>query len=65
MARVIPRPRGHYNDLAVPLTLYAYLACGRPPLVTDCVKRARVVTDADAARSVRARPIAVIRATPA
>ena len=46
LATVIPRPRGAYNDLAVPIKLYDYLAYGRPLLVTDCEVQARVVNDA-------------------
>lgn len=48
IATVIPRPRGPYNDLAVPVKLYDYLAYGRPLLVTDCVEQAAVVREADA-----------------
>ena len=48
LASVIPRPRGAYNDLAVPVKLHDYLSYGRPLLVTDCVEQARVVSDADA-----------------
>jgi glycosyltransferase involved in cell wall biosynthesis len=48
LATVIPRPRTPYNDLALPIKLYDYLACGRPLLVTDCTEQARVVRDADA-----------------
>lgn len=48
MAAVIPRPRGPYNDLALPIKLFDYLAYGRPLLVTDCLEQARVVRDADA-----------------
>ena len=48
VATVIPRPRSPYNDLALPIKLYDYLAYGRPLLVTDCEEQARVVTDAGA-----------------
>lgn len=48
MATVIPRPRGAYNDLAVPVKLFEYLALGRPLLVTDCLEQAAVVRRADA-----------------
>jgi glycosyltransferase involved in cell wall biosynthesis len=48
IATVIPRPRGRYNDLAVPVKLYDYLAFGRPLLVTDCSEQASVVAHADA-----------------
>jgi glycosyltransferase involved in cell wall biosynthesis len=48
LATVIPRPRGAYNDLALPIKLFDYLSYGRPLLVTDCVEQARVVRDADA-----------------
>lgn len=48
LATVIPRPRTAYNDLAVPIKLYDYLAYERPLLVTDCTEQARVVRDADA-----------------
>lgn len=48
IATVIPRPRGAYNDLAVPVKLYDYLAYGRPLLVTDCLEQASVVSRADA-----------------
>jgi len=47
VATVIPRPRGLYNDLALPIKLFEYLAYGRPMLVTDCIEQARVVRDAD------------------
>lgn len=45
IATVIPRPKSAYNDLALPIKLYDYLAYGRPLLVTDCEEQARVVTD--------------------
>jgi hypothetical protein len=48
VASVIPRPRGAYNDLALPVKLYEYLAYGRPLIVTDCTEQARVVTSAGA-----------------
>lgn len=48
IATVIPRPRGRYNDLAVPVKLFDYLAFGRPLLVTDCTEQASVVDDAAA-----------------
>lgn len=46
LATVIPRPRTPYNDLALPIKLYEYLAYGRPVIVTDCVEQARVVREA-------------------
>ena len=48
VATVIPRPRGAYNDLAVPIKLYEYLSYGRPLLVTDCTEQARVVNQSGA-----------------
>ena len=48
IACVIPRPRGAYNDLAVPVKLFEYLAFGRPLLVTDCTEQAAIVASADA-----------------
>lgn len=48
LATVIPRPRGPYNDLALPIKLFDYLSYGRPLLVTDCTEQARVVREADA-----------------
>lgn len=48
LATVIPRPRGAYNDLALPIKLFDYLSYGRPLLVTDCAEQARVVRQADA-----------------
>ena len=48
LATVIPRPRGAYNDLALPIKLFDYLSYGRPILVTDCLEQARVVREADA-----------------
>ena len=48
LATVIPRPRGAYNDLALPIKLFEYLAYGRPLLVTDCTEQARIVREADA-----------------
>jgi hypothetical protein len=45
---VIPRPRGAYNDLAVPIKLYEYLSYGRPLLVTDCIEQALVVNQSGA-----------------
>jgi glycosyltransferase involved in cell wall biosynthesis len=48
LATVIPRPRSAYNDLALPVKLYDYLAYGRPLLVTDCDEQARVVRAAEA-----------------
>jgi glycosyltransferase involved in cell wall biosynthesis len=48
LATVIPRPRGPYNDLALPIKLFDYLSYGRPLLVTECAEQARVVRDADA-----------------
>jgi hypothetical protein len=48
VATVIPRPRTSYNDLALPVKLFEYLAYGRPLLVTDCTEQAAIVHDADA-----------------
>ncbi|HUF07098.1 MAG TPA: glycosyltransferase [Candidatus Binatia bacterium] len=48
LATVIPRPRNAYNDLALPIKLFDYLAYGRPLLVTDCTEQARAVREADA-----------------
>ncbi|HSK92568.1 MAG TPA: glycosyltransferase, partial [Candidatus Angelobacter sp.] len=48
VATVLPRPRSAYNDLALPVKLYDYLAMGRPLLVTDCAEQARVVREAGA-----------------
>lgn len=48
VASVIPRPRGPYNDLALPIKLYDYLSYARPLIVTPCLEQARVVTEADA-----------------
>lgn len=48
LATVIPRPRGRYNDLALPIKLFDYLSYGRPLLVTDCLEQARIVREADA-----------------
>lgn len=48
LATVLPRPRSGYNDLALPIKLYDYLAYGRPLIVTDCTEQARVVSDAGA-----------------
>ena len=48
LATVIPRPRSAYNDLAIPIKLYDYLAYGRPLLVTDCTEQAGIVGRADA-----------------
>lgn len=65
MATVIPRPRNPYNDLALPIKLFDYLAYGRPLLVTDCLEQARVVAEADAgvvtADDVGALASAIIR----
>lgn len=47
-ATVIPRPRGAYNDLALPVKLFDYLSYGRPLLVTPCLEQAAVVSRADA-----------------
>jgi Glycosyl transferases group 1 len=47
VATVIPRPRNPYNDLALPIKLFDYLAYGRPLLVTDCVEQAAIVREAD------------------
>jgi glycosyltransferase involved in cell wall biosynthesis len=46
IASAIPRLRTPYNDLAIPVKLYEYLAYGRPLLVTDCVETANVVRQA-------------------
>lgn len=59
MATVIPRPRGAYNDLAVPVKLYDYLSYGRPLLVTDCTEQARVVTEAGAGIVMTDEPAAM------
>ena len=48
LATVIPRPRTAYNDLALPVKLYEYLAFGRPLLVTDCAEQAALVRSTDA-----------------
>ena len=48
LATVIPRPRTAYNDLALPVKLFEYLAFGRPLLVTDCAEQATIVRDAAA-----------------
>ncbi len=48
LATVIPRPRNPYNDLALPVKLFDYLAYGRPLLVTDCTEQAAIVAEADA-----------------
>jgi glycosyltransferase involved in cell wall biosynthesis len=48
LATVIPRPRSAYNDLALPIKLFDYLAYGRPLLVTDCVEQAAIVREARA-----------------
>ncbi len=48
VATVIPRPRTRYNDLALPIKLFDYLAYGRPLIVTDCTEQARIVAEADA-----------------
>ncbi len=53
VACVIPRPRSTYNDLAVPVKLFDYLALGRPLLVTDCTEQAAVVAEAGAGLIVR------------
>lgn len=58
-ATVIPRPRGPYNDLALPIKLFDYLSYGRPLLVTDCVEQARVVSSADAGIVTRDDPAAL------
>ena len=59
LATVIPRPRGPYNDLALPIKLFDYLSYGRPLLVTDCVEQARVVSSADAGIVTRDDPAAL------
>jgi len=48
VATVIPRPRTPYNDLALPIKLFEYLAYGRPLLVTNCTEQARVMSETDA-----------------
>jgi len=48
VATIIPRPRNAYNDLALPIKLFDYLAYGRPLLVTDCTEQAAVVNRAGA-----------------
>jgi hypothetical protein len=48
LGTVIPRPRTAYNDLALPVKLFEYLAYGRPLLVTDCPEQAAVVRAAAA-----------------
>lgn len=48
IATVIPRPRSAYNDLALPVKLFDYLAFGRPLLVTDCTEQAAIVSAFDA-----------------
>jgi len=53
-ASVIPRPRGPYNDLAIPIKLMEYLSYGRPLLVTDCTEQAAVVQGARAGLVVSA-----------
>lgn len=40
---VVARPRGAYNDLALPVKLFDYLSYGRPLLVTDCTEQAALV----------------------
>jgi glycosyltransferase involved in cell wall biosynthesis len=59
IATVIPRPRSPYNDLAVPIKLYDYLAFFRPLLVTDCIEQAAVVRAADAGLVVGDDPEAI------
>lgn len=59
MATVIPRPRLAYNDLAVPVKLFDYLAYGRPLLVTNCTEQALVVRKADAGIIVDDSPAAM------
>ena len=59
IATVIPRPRSPYNDLALPIKLYDYLAFGRPLLVTDCIEQAAVVRAADAGLVVADDPEAM------
>ena len=48
IATVIPRPRTAYNDLALPVKLFDYLAFGRPLLVTECTEQAAIVSAHDA-----------------
>lgn len=48
VATVIPRPRTAYNDLALPIKLFEFLAYGRPLIVTDCIEQADVVRGAGA-----------------
>jgi len=45
-ATVIPRRRTPYNDLAVPIKLFEYLAYGRPLIVTDTSETAAIVRGA-------------------
>jgi hypothetical protein len=47
LATVIPRPRSPYNDLALPIKLFDYLAYGRPLLVTRCEEQAQVVAESE------------------
>lgn len=56
VASVIPRPRGRYNDLALPIKLFDYLSYGRPLLVTPCEEQARVVQAAGAGSVIRDDP---------
>lgn len=56
VACVIPRPRGRYNDLALPIKLYDYLSYARPVLVTPCVEQARVVEGTGAGLVIDDRP---------
>ena len=53
IATVIPRPRGSYNDLALPIKLFDYLAYGRPVLVTPCLEQERVISRARAGVVIR------------
>ena len=59
VATVIPRPRTAYNDLALPIKLFDYLAYGRPLLVTDCAEQARVVRQAECGVVVGDSPAAL------
>lgn len=47
LATVIPRRRTAYNDLAIPIKLFEYLAYRRPLIVTDATETAAVVRTAD------------------
>jgi glycosyltransferase involved in cell wall biosynthesis len=59
IATVIPRQQTSYNDLALPVKLFEYLAYGRPLLVTNCRETARVVRDAACGIIVGDDPVAL------